>query len=123
MKCITYGCNNEAPKGRKICWKCKSRKVKIDNPYFYYYNLLRSNSKYRGKQFDLTLDEFKEFCNKTGYLKLKGKLSNDYSIDRIDVNKGYSVDNIRLVTVSQNSKLNKGSLENWMIEDNKNPPF
>lgn len=121
MKCIN--CNNEARKGRKLCNTCKSRKAKIDNPYFYYFNLLRCNAKRRRKEFSITLDQFKIFCDKTNYLYLKGKRSNDYSIDRINIQKGYSIDNIRLVTVSENSRLNLGYLESWMIEDKNDPPF
>ena len=102
--CSTKYCRNEPAPRRSICHKCKSRREKENNPAFYYYNLLRCNAKRRGKEFILTLTEFKQFCEETNYIQLKGKTSKSMSIDRINSSKGYSIDNIRVLSLSENSK-------------------
>lgn len=102
-KCLTKYCRNESAPGRRFCYKCKSRREKINNPEFYYFNHLRGNAKRRGKEFNLTLNEFKQFCNETGYLEKKGKDKNSMTIDRIDSKKGYSINNIRILSHYENS--------------------
>lgn len=42
------------------------------NPVHDAYLNLKSNAKRRGKYFDLTLAQFKQFCVKTKYMKKKG---------------------------------------------------
>ncbi len=68
------------------------------------YYALRDNSKRRGKEFTLTLQEFEQFCYQTKYLAGRGRSVDSYSIDRIDNTKGYTAENIRVLTVSENSK-------------------
>jgi hypothetical protein len=104
MKCQTSGCGNEAIKHRKICAKCQSRQLKISHPHTYYLNALRNNAHRRGKYFNLTLDQFKEFCKNTSYMENKGRNGNSMSIDRVDPAKGYTIDNIRVISVSENTK-------------------
>lgn len=79
------------------------RKYKQKNPEKYYFNILRTNAKRRRKEFILTIDEFIQFCKETGYLQNKGKRKESASIDRIDTNKGYSIDNIQVLSLSDNS--------------------
>ena len=102
MKCSTKYCRNESAPGRVICWKCKSHQLKINNPVTYFLNALRVNAKRRNKQFDLTLEQFKKFCTETGYLNKKGRHGDNLSIDRIRGNEGYSINNIQVLTVSEN---------------------
>jgi len=65
--------------------------------------LLKSNAKRRGKFFDLTLEQFKTFCIDTGYMAGKGKKATSLSIDRIDVEKGYTIDNLQILTLTANT--------------------
>lgn len=102
-KCKTKHCRNDAAKGRTICEKCKSRLLKERHPVTYFFNALRNNARRRGKEFTLTMEEFKEFCEKTGYLGKKGKNGSDFSIDRKDHTKGYTKDNIQTLTLSENT--------------------
>lgn len=104
MKCINDGCDNEARPGRHTCYKCKSRKYKQDHPLEYWFNALRNNAHRRGKQFTLTINQFKMFCERTGYDKLKGQTATSMSIDRIRAHEGYTVDNIQAITLSANVK-------------------
>jgi hypothetical protein len=101
--CIAYRCPSKPGKATRFCYKHHKRYQKEKNFLVYSYSYLKQNAKRRGKSFSLTLDQFKEFCNMTGYLMLKGKLKKSASIDRIDNSKGYSFDNIQVLTLSQNS--------------------
>lgn len=65
------------------------------DPLYYAFENLRSSARKRGIQFLLTRAEFKEFCDRTGYLELKGKDPTSLTVDRIDTNGPYSKGNIR----------------------------
>ena len=103
MKCTTEGCLNEAQPLRRICGKCRSIKYREKYPLKYWYNTLKHNARRRGKSFTLTIDQFETFCMKTGYDKYKGKTATSLSVDRIDNTLGYSMDNIRAITLSDNT--------------------
>jgi hypothetical protein len=103
MKCATPGCEKEARQGRKICTGCKTRQHRSRHPLRYWYDTLKMNAKRRGKPFDLTLEQFTEFCMKTGYGDLKGKTATSLSVDRIQSHLGYTYDNIQAITLSENS--------------------
>lgn len=103
-KCSTPYCRNEAAPQRTKCWKCKSRKVKDDRPEYYHFKALRDNARRRGKQFDLTLAQFTQFCKETGYMDSKGKTAQSFSIDRIRSWEGYNINNIQILTLSENTK-------------------
>lgn len=100
--CKTEGCRKPAAKGRAECQPCRWVRLKAANAVQAAFKNLRSNALRRKKTFELTLDQFTEFCTRTGYLAGKGILKDSYHIDRIDESKGYSIDNIQLLTNSQN---------------------
>lgn len=101
--CLTKFCKRIAVRGR-FCFTCTSRRSRAANPMKWSYWNLKANSKRRGKDFQLTFEEFKEFCVATNYIAGKGRTLLQYSIDRIDNTKGYTKDNIRVVTVQENSR-------------------
>ncbi len=82
-------------KDRKKIWREK-------NPMKAAYQTLKYNAKRRGKEFDLTFEQFKEFAIKTEYINKRGKNKDSYHIDRIDENKGYTIDNIQVLTNTKN---------------------
>ena len=97
-------CKRKLPApGRSECWSCKKRKTYQNDPVKYCWVVLRNNAKRRGKEFTITLDFFRNFCYATDYMQNKGKTANSYSIDRIDNDKGYTPDNIRILTLADNS--------------------
>lgn len=108
--CSSRCCQNRArviKKGDKkyitsFCYKHWRQRAKETNILGYTFDALKQAAKRRGKQFDLTLEQFKEFCERTKYLELKGKTSSSLSIDRIDPTKGYSADNIQAVELGYN---------------------
>ena len=103
MKCSTPDCTNETAKDRRICGKCRSRKYRAKYPLKAWYDTLKMNAKRRGKSFTLTLEQFSEFCKRTGYDEHKGKTANSLSVDRIKDHLGYSIDNIRAITLRENT--------------------
>ena len=102
-KCETNHCRKRKVKGRKYCHSCIKKAYKEKHPVRYSYNSLKQNAKRRQKDFSLTFEEFEQFCYKTDYIRGAGKMSHSYSIDRIDSTKGYHIDNIQVLTLSQNS--------------------
>lgn len=102
--CVAAFCENKTRKRETLCAKCTKRKQKNNNPLAYHFNALKGNARRRGKFFSLTLSEFKLFCDKTNYLQLKGSVGNKFSIDRIDPDKGYSIDNIQMLTLADNTR-------------------
>jgi hypothetical protein len=96
-------CQKWIPK-RNVCNTCKSKIYRAKFRIKYAFDALRNNARRRGHGFDLTLQQFTEFAIDTDYIVKKGRTIDSYSIDRIDNNKGYTVDNIRVLTVSENSK-------------------
>jgi len=90
--------------GRPMCAKHVREKQKYDNPLSYWFSVLRQNANHRKVEFLLTLEEFTLFCQRTNYLEKKGKKSGSYSIDRIKSHIGYRLENLQVLTLSQNSK-------------------
>lgn len=113
-KCKTAYCKNNARPKRKDCYSCNKKKWRKKYPMKAAFQTLRHNAKRRGKEFSLTFQQFKQFCYKTKYLAGRGRSSDSYSIDRIDNYKGYTIDNIRVITVAENSsKRNKILHYDW----------
>jgi len=82
----------------------KMQQWRVKNPLRYAYGTLKNNSKRRGKEFNLTFQQFKEFAIKTDYINKKGRTGQNYHIDRIDETKGYTTDNIQCITNTENVK-------------------
>lgn len=98
VTCVTPGCRNSArPRGAK-CSTCQAHV----NPARYAYRHLKANAKRRGKPFDLTLEQFTEFAQRTEYLTRRGRTASSYHIDRINPEKGYTADNIQVLTNREN---------------------
>lgn len=105
MDKVCVDCRSKfAAPGRNICYSCKQARYKQRNPVKYAYRKLKTNARRRGKPFELTFGEFREFCQKTKYLVGKGRSKESYHIDRIDPSRGYTKDNIQVLTNSENVK-------------------
>jgi len=94
-------CGKQSQKGH-YCYACAKAIYRKNNPIKAAYQSLRSGAKRRGKAFNLTFEQFKTFVVKTEYMKNKGTRSESYHIDRIDETKGYTIDNIQIMTNSEN---------------------
>lgn len=85
------------------------------HPIRYAWHNLRSNAARRKREWErrhghptsrydveLTFDEFTAFCHRTQLLVGRGRTIDAYHIDRIDVNIGYTKDNIQVLTNGEN---------------------
>lgn len=102
--CISPYCTNLALKNRKLCAKCKRRNYITAHPLEYTYMALRNNAKRRRVPFLLSIKEWKQFCDATNYLKLRGTFAQDMTVDRIIDALGYVAGNIQMITRAENSK-------------------
>lgn len=108
--CCAYACTNR-PNPRKggLCDKHYARKRRELDPVYTRYNQFKSSATRRKKPFSITLEQFREFCQETGYIVSKGMRGMRSTIDRVDNKKGYHIDNIQLLTLRQNAS--KGEKE------------
>lgn len=102
--CTTKGCRKQAIKNRRKCSACVQRAYRKSHPIRASYQCLKDNAKRRGKFFDLTLEQFTEWCHKEDYIQGKGRTKESYSIDCIVPSRGYTIDNLQRLTVSDNAK-------------------
>jgi hypothetical protein len=77
--------------------------LKERHPETYTLNAIRQRAKKRGIPCTITLEEWKDFCKRTGYLKLRGQEPHSFTIDRIDDTHGYHINNIRILSHAENS--------------------
>lgn len=112
-------CKNKTRKGTRcgtgqLCGSCYSRRSRAADPVRYAFNNLKNRAKQRNKEFSLTLDQFRQWCHKYNYIQGKGKHADGYTVDRIDNDKGYHIDNIQPMKNRDNaSKGTKRLVYNW----------
>lgn len=80
------------------------RKWRANNPKKSVFYTIKDRAKERKIDFTLTLAEFLQFCDDTGYLSVKGM-----HVDRIDATEGYHLWNIQALIGSEN--IAKGNRE------------
>lgn len=104
-QCFTQDCENKCPTGT-YCGSCRSRKSRLADPIRYSYMNKKHRADEREIFFDLTLEEFREFCHETSYMNKKGKVSGSYDVDRIIEGKtpGYTRSNIQVLEKVNNIK-------------------
>ena len=137
--CVEHGCDNEGrlvyrgkPKQyrQSKCSKHRSWDYRF-KPYTLYHRK-KGHAKAKGKPFNWTYEEFKEFCEETGFIELKKKDPYNWTIDRIDELRGYEKGNVQVLRRSYNaikyqkwceSQMNKydfrdrSELEEWKQEE------
>ena len=64
---------------------------------------IKKSAKKRRINFDLPKQEFFDLLACSGYLQNSGRLRDSLTLDRIDGDKGYTMDNIRVIPKSDNS--------------------
>ena len=124
--CCAYACRNEPIKKKGgLCHKHYARKLREQDPVLVRWMQAKGKAKQRNKPWSITLDQFRDFCNQTGYLVKKGRRGQNSTIDRIDNNKGYTIDNIQLLTNRQNASKGDKDINDVMNDynNNKEIPF
>jgi len=101
-KCATKWCRNRARAGRCYCHKCRTRAWRERHPQRKQYHILKWSAKLRKIPFLLTYEEFGLFCDLTGYLENVGNSGASWTVDRRDDTLGYFLDNLQILTNSQN---------------------
>ena len=109
--CCAYRCGNKRKAKDRFCPKHRHRYTKENNYISYAFHIWKSNCRRRGKENTVSLEEFKKFCEKTGYLSGKGRRPESMTIDRIDSSKGYSIENMRILSLSQNASKGNSDFE------------
>jgi len=105
IHCCAFGCGNKpVVKLGGLCPKHYARKRREIDPVGVRYNQWKQKAKQRGKFFDVTLKEFREFCEATGYCIVKGRRGKNATIDRPDNKQGYTKTNMQLLTLRDNIK-------------------
>lgn len=92
---------------RSKCPKCNMRAWTLKYPLKAAYSEKRKNAKRDRIEFKLTLEQFKTFCDDTGYLKKKGTGPDDMVMGRKDHYIGYQEGNIKMLTRRENSREGK----------------
>lgn len=95
--CHIPNCSKKARTGGSKCSFHNMREWRTKNPLKDAYNNLKNSARRRHKGFSITLKQFREFCEATGYLENKGTSSYSATIDRIKNSRGYHKDNIRVL--------------------------
>lgn len=113
--CCAYNCKKQPVyKLGGLCHMHYRRKRRDIDPIYCRYNGFKGNALKRNKEFTITLEEFRNFCTRTGYLIVKGRRGKNATIDRRCNIHGYHIWNIQLLTNVQNaSKGCKHSGENF----------
>lgn len=107
--CCAYSCKNKpSPKKAGLCSKHYHIHRRIKDPVYDRFVNFRGNAAKRpwkggiGIPFSITLNQFREFCEKTGYIIKKGMRGRNCSIDRIRNWEGYHIDNIQIKSIQAN---------------------
>lgn len=104
-ECCALRCKNHPIEKKKgLCHKHYARYLKIKDPVYDRYNHFKNNALKRKKVFTITLEQFREFCQRTGYIIKKGMRGKNCTIDRIKNNLGYHIDNIQIKSNLANIK-------------------
>lgn len=115
-QCIVKFCSRQRGKKRKFCNRCHSRNQAIVNPIGYRFNNIRCKAKHRGKDFTLTLPNFRDWA---AYHKL---LERGLTVDCKNARYGYHIWNIAPLGGSENSsKGRKSYVEYYQQNPDKLP--
>jgi hypothetical protein len=93
LYCSTKYCKRIANHG-KHCKTCVNKKWRESHPYENTFNNLKQNATRRGVKFTITLEYWKQWCDKNDYLRLRGMGGDDMTVDRKKAWLGYEPGNL-----------------------------
>lgn len=97
------------------------REWRLNNPLKSAYSHVKDSARKRRIPFSLTLGEFKEFCDASGYLDLKGWHAGCLHVDRKDHKLGYTKDNIQPLEATENAHKGTWEKKNKLDHPEMNP--
>ena len=101
--CCAYSCKSKPNYKKKgLCHKHYAVYRRQKDPVYDRFVNFKGNALRRKKSFEITLEEFRDFCKDTGYIIRKGMRGKNCTVDRINNNLGYFIDNIQLLTIWKN---------------------
>lgn len=132
-KCPVKFCRRDSRGGTRITGKsthrlcCNHAKQlsRLRDPAKSLFHEKCSNAKRRGKEWSLTLEQFREIVSQQEYMDNKGSTRHCLHLDRIDNTRGYHFDNIQIITCAENvAKGNKERRKGYVdIPVDDNCPF
>lgn len=97
--CCAYACKSKpCAKKRGLCHKHYAIYRRQKDPIYDRYVNFKGNALRRCKEFSITLEQFRNFCQETGYIIKKGYRGKNCTVDRIRNWKGYHIGNLQLIT-------------------------
>lgn len=103
--CCAYACNGKPiSKLGGLCYTHYRKKRRAVDKIAERYAQWLSKCRQRKISNDVTLEQFREFCQRTGYLITKGKRGQNATIDRVRNWEGYTIDNMQLLTGRANTR-------------------
>lgn len=115
-RCPVLYCRRDsrpAPRGgpylHRLCSMHAKQACRLRDPAKILFHEMRGNAKRRGKDWSLTLEQFREIVAQQDYLDGRGCTRHCLHLDRIDNTKGYHFDNIQVITCAEN--VAKGNAE------------
>lgn len=112
--CRVKFCPGDKRWNSTLCHKHAQRWFRFTNPLKAAFDSRRNQARRRGLIWEISFKDFKTLCKETSYLEGVGITRDCLQIDRIDGSKGYTIDNIQIITVSEN--VAKGNRERHLPE-------
>lgn len=109
--CCVWGCREKHAPERKggklyLCGGHLQQRWRQQSPKQAAFDTLRTHARQRRIAFTLTFARFTEITDAADYWQQNASTHGDkLSVDRIDMAAGYSDDNVRIITVSENVRL------------------
>ncbi len=105
--CRIPGCIKSRPYGRTLCSAHRQQHWRRTHPVAAQYARLKAKAKSRGKRFDLSKQDWALLCEQSGYHEGTVSSCGDFrlglSIDRINPRLGYTITNLRVIPMADNS--------------------
>lgn len=128
--CCALRCHNK-PNSRKrgLCHKHYATHRRIVDPVYDRYFNFKNNALSRpltniiGPKFTITLEQFRNFCNETGYIIKRGYRGKNCTVDRKKNKYGYHIWNIQLITNMANIRKYHDHDKHQPITEDDECPF
>jgi len=112
------------PSVHRLCSMHERNLRRLKDPARVLFYEKRSDAKRRGKDWSLTLEQFREVVAQQDYLDCRGNTRHCLHLDRIDNTRGYHMDNIQIITCTENVvKGNKERRKGYVHTPEDNCPF